>query len=233
MINPKEINFNEEKLTSYLEPYTIDNTSLMDRYSRVIYGDSPYSITTTTGDTTTHHYIKPPTILSSTTLSGWDMSDIQREIEKKEISNVNVISERSKINGEYIVYCKDREDLSVEKILKTLSAVKGKLMLDIAPVHIQRIECSITPTIRKNIVTASKKLRMYGKKRPIIARFDDYGNRLPDEIELDTFQGITLKIVDPEDYGDYYLEMKASEFPSGDYVTRQAFYGFDVDDVPF
>lgn len=214
----------------FYEPETTDITTLGDSYHRIIYNPppSPYTITTTgTGDMSKYgHYVIPP---HSIDISGWvdtnrtlslhDYEEIRRKFEKEEIGNVNVVSKASMMKGEHIVVCEDRSDLSTEKILKTLSAVKGKLMLDVAPIHIKTIECNMTPEVRKNIVTASKRLRMYGKKRPIIARFDEYGNRLPDEIELDSFQGVTLKIIDPDEYGDYYLEMRAFEFPSGDYTT--------------
>lgn len=146
----------------------------------------------------------------------------QLEKEKKEIiGDVDIIDIKSSKKGEHIVACQNESDLSVDRILKTLSALKGKLMLNVAPVHIQKLECRMTPTIRKNIVMASKKLKMYGKKRPIIARFDEYGNRLPDEIELEIASGVTLVIVDPREYRDCYLELKAIEFPTGDYTIRE------------
>ena len=106
-------------------------------------------------------------------------------------------------------------------------------MIDVAPIHIKTIECSITPQVRQNIVTASKKLKMYGKKRPIIARFDEYGNRLPDEIDLGTSQGITLKIVDPEKYGIFYFELKGIEFPRIEPTFEFEPSFIDGDDLPF
>lgn len=141
---------------------------------------------------------------------------------------MEIVRKQSHSSGEHIVACSNEKDLSAENILKTLSAIKGKLMIDAAPIHLRKIECSMTPLIRKNIVTASKKLKMYGKKRPIIARFDEYGNRLPDEIDLGTAQGITLKIIDPEDYGEYYLELKGVEFEPTYYSPRMDDY-----DIPF
>lgn len=142
-----------------------------------------------------------------------DYNELKKYFESEEERNVNIVRKESYNSGEHIVACYDEKDLSIENILKTLSAIKGKLMIDVAPIHIKTIECSITPQVRQNIVTASKKLKMYGKKRPIIARFDEYGNRLPDEIDLGTSQGITLKIVDPEKYGIFYFELKGIEFP--------------------
>jgi hypothetical protein len=108
--------------------------------------------------------------------------------------------------------------LSVERVLTTLSAVKGRLMFEIAPIHIKEIQCKMTPMVKKHIIDASKKLKMYGKKIPIIPSFDEYGNRLPDEIEIGDSRGITVQIVDPESYGNVYFELKAIEFPSVEYT---------------
>lgn len=220
--NPDEL----PKLSYYdTMPEIIETTTLGDSFRRYT---RPSYTTTTTSDGS---YIVPSRYSSgtsgpipewsygSTILGAETYEDMRKRFIKEEIGDVNVVNKTSMVKGEHIVVCEDRSDLSTERILKTLSAVKGKLMLDVAPIHIKTIECNMTPEVRKNIVTASKRLKMYGKKRPIIARFDDYGNRLPDEIKLDSFQGITLKIIDPDEYGDYYLEMRAIEFPTGDYAT--------------
>ena len=161
-------------------------------------------------------------------LSMADYSDLRRYMESEEERKVEVIRKESHNSGEHIVACCNEKDLAPENILKTLSAVKGKLMIDIAPIHIRKIECCMTPQVRKNIVTASKRLKMYGKKRPIIARFDEYGNRLPDEIDIGMSRGITLKIIEPEKYGPYYLELKGLEFSDEDFI-----YPVDPEDLPF
>lgn len=173
---------------------------------------------------------------ASTTASNWSIRDydrIRRYFESEEERSVNVVRKKSYKSGEHIVACCDEKDLSIENVLKTLSAIKGKLMIDVAPIHIKTIECSITPQVRQNIITASKKLKMYGKKRPIIARFDEYGNRLPDEIDLGTSQGITLKIVDPEKYGIFYFELKGIEFPRIEPTFEFEPSFIDEDDLPF
>lgn len=105
----------------------------------------------------------------------------------------------------YAVACSDEHDLSQERILKSISMMKGKLMMQCSPVHVHRIECRMTPAVKNNIITAYRKLAMYGKKTPFVARFDEYGRRLPDEIKIDTLQGMNIKIVDPLDYGHCYL----------------------------
>ena len=162
-----------------------------------------------------------------------DYNELKKYFESEEERNVNIVRKESYNSGEHIVACCDEKDLSIENILKTLSAIKGKLMIDVAPIHIKTIECSITPQVRQNIITASKKLKMYGKKRPIIARFDEYGNRLPDEIDLGTSQGITLKIVDPEKYGIFYFELKGIEFPRIEPTFEFEPSFIDKDDLPF
>lgn len=150
------------------------------------------------------------------------------EQEKEAMKDVEIISKKSSDKNECITICKNLEDLSVTRILQTLSAVKGRLMLDLSPKKVVKLECSMTPLIKQNIITASKKLKMYGKTRPIVARFDDWGNRLPDEINLGTSEGITLKIVDPEEYGEFYLELRAT--------TEEARIDWtytDLDTLPF
>lgn len=173
------------------------------------------------------------TASSVTSWSMQDYADLRKFFESEEERSVNIVRKESYNSGEHIVACCDEKDLSIENILKTLSAIKGKLMIDVAPIHIKTIECSITPQVRQNIVTASKKLKMYGKKRPIIARFDEYGNRLPDEIDLGTSQGITLKIVDPEKYGRFYFELRGIEFPRIEPTFEFEPSFIDEDDLPF
>ena len=173
------------------------------------------------------------TASSVTSWSKSDYDEIRKYFESEEEKSVNIVRKKSYNAGEHIVACHDEKDLSIENVLKTLSAIKGKLMIDVAPIHIKTIECSITPQVRQNIVTASKKLKMYGKKRPIIARFDEYGNRLPDEINLGTSQGITLKIVDPEKYGIFYFELKGIEFPRIEPTFEYEPSFINEDDLPF
>lgn len=210
------------------EPELIDVTSLGDTYSHQIIGRPPYTITTTgsTGDTLTYY---PPSTTEwqtgpyTTSISAEDWSkvfsweELMKKLGKEEEGKVNVISKKSADKYEHIVCCEDMIDLSVERVLTTLSAVKGRLMFEIAPIHIKEIQCKMTPMVKKHIIDASKKLKMYGKKIPIIPSFDEYGNRLPDEIEIGDSKGITVQIVEPEKYGTVYFELKAIEFPSVEY----------------
>lgn len=206
----------EIDLSSYI-PYTYETetTSLSDDIRRYITTTYPGTSITYTGSATgeqqTIYY--PSThwepFATTTTL---DYEDFMRKIGKEEEAKVNVISKKSVDSDEHIVCCKDMIDLSMERVLTTLSAVKGRLMFEIAPIHIKEIQCKMTPMVKRHIIDASKKLRMYGKKSPIIPSFDEYGNRLPDEIEIGDSRGITIQIVDPESYGVAYFELKAIEF---------------------
>lgn len=217
-----------------LSPYTIETTSLSDDTRRFITTThSGTSITYTgsaTGEAQTIYYPPQHWEPYSSTI-GYE--DLMRQLGKEEEAKVNIVSKKSANKNERIVFCKDFSDLSVERILITLSAVKGKLMLDTAPIHIiKEIQCKMTPMVKKHIIEASKKLKMYGKKSPIIPSFDEYGNRLPDQIEIGDNKGITVKIVEPEEYGDAYFELKAIEFPSIDYMSQYE-WGYNTDDLPF
>lgn len=111
-------------------------------------------------------------------------------------------------NYRYAVGCFNYSDLLPEKILKSLSVMKSRLMIECMPAKVERIECKMSPMVKNNIISAYRKISMYGKKTPFIACFDDYGRRLPDEIKIDTMEGMDIKIVDPDVYGNNYLEFE-------------------------
>ena len=225
------------------EPETIEVTSLGDSMQRIVQNPSRgFTITTTggtAGDTLTYY---PPSTTGWTsgpyrteiTAEDWSKvfswEELMKKLGKEEEGKVNVISKKSADKHEHIVCCEDMIDLSVERVLTTLSAVKGRLMYEIAPIHIKEIQCKMTPLVKSHIITASKKLRMYGKTSPIVPSFDEYGNRLPDQIEIGDSRGITIQIVDPKSHGEVYFELKAIEFPNVEYtLTRD----FSLDDIPF
>ena len=221
-----------------LSPYTIETTSLGDSGRTFIaptYIEPTITYTGSTGDMRTVCYPARHWEPYTTTLGH---EALMKQIEREEEAKVKVNVEHFK--GEYICCVTEVLELLPERILMTLSAIKGRLMMEIAPIHIKEFQCSMTPTVRKNIIQASKKIKMYGKKMPIIARFDEYGNRLPDEIDLDTAQGVSLKIVDPAEYGECYLELKAIELPNKDYINSRITEEpwslstfFSDDDLPF
>ena len=221
-----------------LSPYTIETTTLGDSQRRFITTIHPGTSRTYTGSIGDASIIYDPpthwksysTTLNSTTL---DYEDFMKKIGKEEEAKVKVNVEHFK--GKYVCCIKDTPDLLPERILVTLSAVKGRLMMEVAPIHIKEFQCSMTPAVRKNIIQASKRVRMYGKKMPIIARFDEYGRPLPEQIEINDSPGVNLRILDPADYGELYLELVAIEFPNNEYRTvRDWTYtgGFD-EDIPF
>lgn len=130
--------------------------------------------------------------------SGFSKEDIpEMKIEESRVDMTN--------NYRYAVACHNYSDLSPERILKSLSIMKSKLMMECMPIRIEKIECKMSPMVKTNIINAYRKVSMYGKKTPFVACFDDYGRRLPDEIQIDTIRGMDLKIVDPDVYGENYL----------------------------
>ena len=229
----------EYELSPYMvTPDMIEVTSLQDNIRRYIATSPATSMTYTDSIGEARSVYYPPRYWEpySTTLDRdyRDYKELLKKLGGEEGLKVNIITKESKHKGEHIVICEDKDDLSTEKILKTLSAAKGKLMIDVAPIHIKKVICYMTPMVRRNVVTASKRLKMYGKKMPIIARFDEYGNRLPDEIEINGSSGMTLIIVNPEDYGELYFELKAVEFPASIYeYSPGSIYTVGSDDLPF
>ena len=218
-----------------LSPYTIETTSLSDNTRRFITTTHPgTSITYTgsiTGEPQTIYYPSKHWEPYSTTL---DYEDFMRQkIGKEEEAKVKVNVENFK--GKHVCCVRETLDLLPERILITLSAVKGRLMMEVAPIHIKEFQCSMTPAVRRNIIQASKRNRMYGKKMPIIARFDEYGRPLPEQIEINDSPGVNLRILDPADYGELYLELVAIEFPNNEYETSKDWTytgGFDKG-IPF
>ena len=234
-----------------IESETIDITRLEDDMRRTIYTRPPYTITTT-GTSDSDHFIVEPRYfgtrniltggIDTTTISGdfqslssvMDWEEYAKTVGKKEEAGVKMISRKSIDRQEHIVLCNEVLDLLPEKVLTTLSAIKGRLMFEIAPIHIKEIQCKMTPHVKNNIIEASKRLKMYGKKSPIIPSFDEYGNRLPDQIEIGDSKGIIIKIVDSKEYGDLYFELKAIEFSTANYSpTDWKFWSPCEEDVPF
>jgi hypothetical protein len=128
------------------------------------------------------------------------------------------------------VKCDDEQELSIDRILKTISAVKGQLTACIYSStehphpHIASITCNMTPEVKQHIITASKKLKLYGKNIPIMPCFDKWGYQLPDKLQIDGDNGITITLVDPEKCGKiYFFELIAEVF----------YYNYDYDNLPF
>lgn len=208
-----------------ISPDYIETTSLGDPFKRYTQTGTSITYTGSTGEQRTVYWPAQKLGLSDTIT----YEELMRKFGKEEEANVNLVAENFK--DKHVVYCKDAMDLKQEKVLTTLSAVKGRLMLEVAPIHIKEIQCSMTPAVRRNIIQASKRARMYGKKMPIVARFDEYGNQLPEQIEINGSDGVILKILNPTDVGELYFEMVAIEFPSVEYRTDRE-YRWE-EDLPF
>ncbi len=223
-----------------LSPYTIETTTLGDSQRRFITTTHPGTSITYTGsygDSKTIYYpaVSYPSIASfgETSMSGpISYEDLMRKMGREEETKVELSAEDFK--NEYVVCCKNTPDLLSDHILTTLSAAKGKLMFGVAPIHIKEITCKMTPEVRQNIVNASKRLKMYGKKSPIVPSFDEYGNRLPDQIEIGDNRGIIVQIVDPEEYGMLYFELTAIKIPDTYYNPTWSGVDWTVDgSLPF
>lgn len=167
----------------------------------------------------------------------WELDQLNHKLEKEGGLNLNMYTDKTPQGHTYAVTCRDKKDLSVDCILKNLAKIKGRLMMVCAPIRVDHFECKMTPIVKQNIISAHKKLNMFGKTPPIIARFDDFGNRLSDKINIDTMAGIDLKIVNPDDYGPYYFEIKALICDLTDrYISKVEGYKpdyIDEDDLPF
>ena len=130
---------------------------------------------------------------------------------KEDIPEMNIeeYGDEKSFNHRYAVACHNYTDLSQERILKSISVMKSKLMMQCLPYRVDRIECKMSPMVKTNMINAYRRVNMYGKKTPFVACFDEYGRRLPDEIKIDTIRGMDIKIVDPATYGNNYLVFEA------------------------
>lgn len=163
---------------------------------------------TFSGGWTSERIEMPPELLAST-MEAYDWDKIIRTA-TDEIPEMNMYKEEvpQSMDKRYAVNCKNPRDFELDKILKNLSIMKSKLMMECMPVHLRNIECKMTPQVKDNLIKAYKKCNMYGKSLPFVARFDEYGNRLSDQINIETLEGMTIQIVDPEHYGEFYLEFQ-------------------------
>lgn len=153
----------------------------------------------------------------------FDVPDLTSD--KKEGPEVSIHKLETGAPNEFAAVCSDHKELSADNVLTTLSAVKGELMLSLVTREVKMLECSVTPAVKENLLTAGRRLRMYGKPPPIVPQFDEWWNRLPDEIHVGDSEGITLKIVDPEEYGTFYLALRATAEP----IQTDSYY----DSIPF
>lgn len=130
----------------------------------------------------------------------------EREEEVLPKMTVHESKDQMSLGHRYAVSCSNYSDLSPNRILKTMSIMKSKLMMQCLPYKsIDKITCKMSLTVKNNIINAYRKLSMYGKKTPFVARFDEYGRRLSDEIKIDTIHGMNIEIINSSEYGENYL----------------------------
>ena len=129
---------------------------------------------------------------------------------------MNFLRRSSPNKEEHILCCEDTENLNTRNVLITLQDMKDQLIYETVDKDIKEIYCKMTPQVRRNIIEADKRLKSYGKNIPEEMCFDEYGNILPTELKATNGKGIILEIVQPEVYGDFYLELKVQEANSWD-----------------
>lgn len=132
-----------------------------------------------------------------------------KEENKPDMNWTKTVDYAGKYKDEYLtVYCDNEKDLEQDRVLKTISIMKSNMMFKCAPYKLDRIECRMTPSVRRNIMQACRRLKRYGKKIPFVACFDEYGRRIEDTVTLDTLRGVLVKIVDPDSHGELFLEFE-------------------------
>lgn len=158
-----------------------------------------------------------------------ELPDYIDEIYIVEKGDFDIVQENSiyKDNKEVHIICKNPERLQQKVIYYTLYLMKHRLQSETMGIKLYKIECRMTPLVKDTLFKANKKLVMYGKKPPVIPRFDEALNRLPDEIKFDTEEkGIAIEIVDEDIFSDYHLELIGIlEKPTGNDLY--------FDDLPF
>lgn len=108
--------------------------------------------------------------------------------------------------------CRDEQALSIKNILTCVTIAKGIIDAECGATKLKQIECSITPAAKRNLIIAIKRVSMYGKSFPHIPRYDQWFNPLPDKLNLSVSRGVKIKILNPEDYGELYFELRAIKF---------------------
>ena len=112
----------------------------------------------------------------------------------------------------YKISCVHSFLLTTQCVLKTLEKMRGILIAKSGPNLFVKYECDMSLTVKENIIRASKKSAMYGKKRPFIAKFDDFGRPLDDEARLKNLEGAVIRVLDfteeTDDKNYCYLELR-------------------------
>lgn len=124
-----------------------------------------------------------------------EFASIPAAIDSDDI-DVNIQNNSSETIWE-VIYC-GLEVLNENNILKIVERMKSKLLYVTSPYVIDDYICELTVAMKETLIKAHKKLKMFGKKKPTIAVFDEYGRRLPDKFSKGPLKGLIVKIVDKE-----------------------------------
>lgn len=137
--------------------------------------------------------------ITSGVVSYDEFASIPAAIDSDDI-DVNIQNNSSETIWE-VIYC-DLEVLNENNILKIVERMKSKLLYVTSSYVIDDYICELTVAMKETLIKAHKKLEMFGKKKPTIAVFDEYGRRLPDKFSKGPLKGLIVKIVD-KDVKDY------------------------------
>lgn len=191
-------------------PEYIETTTLRDTERKFTYEvtGAPYRPSTTYTSTitpgTSGYYNPYRYSYEGAITADWDL-DLSEEphvkLEKGWVERTGMELKRS--------ICDSHKDLSPDRIFKTISIMKSKLMMTCAPYSVDHIQCKMTPEVKNNLINAYRKINMFGKKTPFVARFDEYGRRLSDDVQIDTLRGMDIMLVNPMDYGEHFISFEA------------------------
>lgn len=73
---------------------------------------------------------------------------------------------------------------------------------------VKKVECHMTSIVKTNLIQAYKRLERYGKEMPFIPCCTDMAEVLPARLDLEGMRGIEVHIIDSEEHGEFYLDLK-------------------------
>lgn len=196
----------------------IETTTLYDTARKFTYEitSAPYAPSKLFTSTISSDYYNPYRYkrYGEPIMGNWELEEPNIRLEEYRMEKTDALARR--------LVCDEDKDLNPDRIFKTISIMKSKLMVACVPYRIDHIKCKMTPTVKNNLITAYRKINMFGKKTPFVARFDEYGRRLPDDIQIDTLRGMDIELVNPANYGEFYISFYAV---ASSYII--------TDDIPF
>jgi len=189
------------ELDEYISKTVLDSRVFDPDVISRITTSSPYTTYTTTSTTT------GPLTYDLRGTETWT-STLDPRAYKPEIENEDRIVSGTLGNGQWFTACSDEDKLSEKNILKSLAEMRAILNWKCRIIHVHKMECSMTPIIKDRLINAYRKYTSYGKKTPFMACFDEFGQRLPDVLITEgTADGMTVKIIDPSEFGELFLKI--------------------------